>query len=39
MSIYILIDYVEECFSKGVEPTFQGLHQFKRKKYNYGTIK
>ena len=34
MSIYVLIDYVEECFSTGIEPTFEGLHNFKKKNYN-----
>lgn len=33
MSIYILIDYVEKCFSIGVEPTFEGLHNFKKNNY------
>lgn len=34
MSIYVLIDYVEECFNIGIEPTFEGLHKFKIEKYN-----
>ena len=33
MSIYVLIEYVEECFSKGIDPTFEGLHNFKRNNY------
>lgn len=33
MSIYVLINYVEECFDKGIEPTFDGLHNFKRDNY------
>lgn len=33
MSIYVLIDYVEECFNRGVEPTFEGLHNFKKNNY------
>ena len=34
MSIYVLIEYVEECFNKGIDPTFEGLHNFKRNNYN-----
>lgn len=30
MSIYILLEYVEECQSYGVNPTFDGLHRFKK---------
>lgn len=34
MSIYVLIDYVEECFNRGVEPTFEGLHNFRNLQKN-----
>lgn len=30
MSIYILLEYVEECKDRGLEPTFIGLKEFKK---------
>ena len=30
MSIYILLEYVEECRDRGLEPTFAGLKEFKK---------
>lgn len=31
MSIYVLINYVEECLKNGIEPTFNGLHKFNKE--------
>lgn len=31
MSIYILLDYVECCRDKGINPTWEQLKQFKKK--------
>ncbi|CDG01690.1 Hypothetical protein CCH01_009770 [Clostridium chauvoei JF4335] len=31
MSIYVLINYVEDCLKKGIEPTFNGLNKFNKK--------
>lgn len=28
MSIYVLKNYVEECLSKNIKPTFQGLNKY-----------
>lgn len=30
MSIYILLEYVQECKSKNIEPSKKGLYQFKK---------
>lgn len=30
MSIYVLAVYIEECLEKGLEPSWDGLHEFKK---------
>ena len=29
MSIYVLTEYIEECKIKGIEPNWNGLHNWK----------
>ena len=30
MSIYVLLEYIEECRRKGTKPTKEGLYKFKK---------
>lgn len=32
MSIYVLKAYVEECFKVGIDPTFEGLNRYYKKR-------
>lgn len=38
MSIYILIEYIEESKAKGIEPTFEGLHKWKEANWREKTL-
>lgn len=33
MSIYILLEYVEECKKEGKEPNFKELHKWKKENW------
>lgn len=39
MNVKILFDYIDYCKKNRIEPTFQGLHQWRNLNINYYKVK